>query len=285
MQKAPIVVVECPRDAMQGIHEFIPTLQKIAYLNALLQVGFNVLDFGSFVSPKAIPQMKDTKEVLEALEESPTELLAIIANERGAREAVSYSRISYLGFPLSVSETFQQRNTNMNITQALEVVKTIQELCVAANKRLVVYLSMGFGNPYGDPWNVEVVESFVFKLAPLEISIISLADTIGSADPQDIKMLFSRLIPQFPGIEFGAHFHAAPNAWRDKLEAAWEGGCRRFDGALKGFGGCPYAKDELVGNIATENILHFIETKGEKLNINFSALQHALQLALTIFPR
>jgi hydroxymethylglutaryl-CoA lyase len=279
-----LTIVECPRDAMQGITAFIPTEKKIAYLNMLLKVGFSVLDFGSFVSPKAIPQMQDTAQVLEALEESPTELLAIIANERGAQEALAYSRINYLGFPLSVSETFQQRNTRISISQALELVRTMQELCIKAEKKLVVYLSMGFGNPYGDPWSPEIVETFVEKLTPLEISIISLADTIGSAKPEDVYALFNTLIPRFPKIQFGAHFHASPHDWQEKIERAWAAGCRRFDGALKGFGGCPYAKEDLVGNIATENILSFIESKGEKIDINLPALQLALRMTADIFP-
>jgi hydroxymethylglutaryl-CoA lyase len=279
-----LTIIECPRDAMQGIEIFIPTEKKIAYLNTLLKVGFSVLDFGSFVSPKAIPQMRDTAQVLEALDESPTELLAIVANERGAQEALTYPRIHYIGFPFSVSETFQQRNTRISISQALELVKTIQELCIKAEKKLVVYLSMGFGNPYGDPWSPEIVETFVEKLTPLEISIISLADTIGSAKPEDIYALFNTLIPRFPKIQFGAHFHASPDDWKEKIERAWAAGCRRFDGALKGFGGCPYAKEDLVGNIATENILGFIESKGEKIDLNLPALQLALQMTADIFP-
>jgi hydroxymethylglutaryl-CoA lyase len=269
---------------MQGITTFIPTEKKIAYLNTLLKVGFSVLDFGSFVSPKAIPQMQDTAQVLEALDESSTELLAIVANERGAQEALAYSRINYLGFPLSVSETFQRRNTRMSIGQALELVKTIQELCINAHKKLVVYLSMGFGNPYGDPWSPETVETFVEQLMPLEIPIISLADTIGSAKPADIYALFNALIPRFPSVQFGAHFHVSPHDWQEKIERAWVAGCRRFDGALKGFGGCPYAKEDLVGNMATENILRFIESKGEKIDLNLPALELAIQMTGDIFP-
>ncbi|MDX5347359.1 MAG: hydroxymethylglutaryl-CoA lyase, partial [Hymenobacteraceae bacterium] len=249
-----IKIIECPRDDMQGLKEFIPTQTKIDYLNKLLKVGFDTLDFGSFVSPKAIPQLRDTAEVLAnlELENTKTKLLAIIANVRGAEDAVQHEQIKYLGFPLSVSEEFQKRNTNKTIDEALEQVAQIQELCVKHGKEQVTYISMGFGNPYGEAWNTEVVGEFVQKLAKLQVPIISLSDTIGVSNPENIDYLFSNLIPAFPDIEFGAHLHTNSRTWEEKIDAAYKAGCRRFDGALRGYGGCPMAKDELVGNMATE---------------------------------
>ncbi len=277
-------IIECPRDAMQGLKEFIPTPKKIAYLNQLLKVGFDTIDFGSFVSPKAIPQMRDTAEVLEKLDLSNTSsnLLAIVANVRGAEDACRYSRIQYLGFPLSISETFQQRNTNKSISEALNTVSEIQELCTKHGKQQVVYISMGFGNPYGDPYDTGIVEQFTDILATLNVPIVSLADTIGVAEPIQIEHLFKSLIKKFPAIEFGAHLHSNPKTSLEKIEAAFQSGCQRFDGALKGFGGCPMAKDELVGNMATETIISFLNTK-VSLKLNQGELDKALVLANEIF--
>ncbi len=252
-------VIECPRDAMQGIRRFIPTERKAAYINKLLRVGFDTIDFGSFVSPRAIPQMRDSSAVLSALDLSGTtsKLLAIVANERGARDACDHPEISYLGYPFSVSQTFQLRNTNATIEESLGRVQAIQSECLGSGKTLVVYLSMGFGNPYGDPWNVEIVQHWVDTLADQDIKIIALSDTIGVSTPESISYLFSNLIPPYPDVEFGAHLHTTPATWKEKVEAAFSSGCRRFDSTIQGFGGCPMAKDELVGNMPTENLLTF----------------------------
>lgn len=278
-------IIECPRDAMQGLSEFIPTHKKIVYLNQLLKVGFDTIDFGSFVSPKAIPQMRDTAEVLEGLDlsETKSKLLAIVANVRGAEEACKFSAIRYLGFPLSISENFQQRNTNKSISEALNVVNEIQELCEKHNKQQVVYISMGFGNPYGDPYDVGIVEQFSDILSALNVKIISLADTIGVSEPQQIEYLFKSLIKKFPTIEFGAHLHSNPKTSIEKIEAAYNSGCQRFDGALKGFGGCPMAKDELVGNMATETILAFLDSKNDALELNREEFLKALTLVDIVF--
>ena len=278
-------LVECPRDAMQGIKEFIPTEKKAEYINALLGVGFDTIDFGSFVSPKAIPQMADTALVLSKLDWSPekSKLLAIIANVRGAMEAAMFEPITYLGFPFSVSETFQQRNTNSSIVESLKRVEEIQNLCVKYGKQLVLYISMGFGNPYGDPYSPEIVMKWVEKMISMSIRVISLADTIGVADPQIISMLFSHLIPAYPQIEFGAHLHTTPETWKEKIDAAYTHGCRRFDGALKGYGGCPMAKDELTGNMATENLLSFFQEKKIELELNEAALGRSMKIADEIF--
>jgi hydroxymethylglutaryl-CoA lyase len=256
-----IQLVECPRDAMQGLKTFIPTETKINYINLLLKVGFHTLDFGSFVSPKAIPQMRDTVEVLEKLDLSKTKtrLLAIVANERGAAEAATHAQIQYLGYPFSVSETFQIRNTNATIVESLERVKAIQELCVKNNKQLVLYISMGFGNPYGDIWNAEVVLKWVHELSKEGIRLFSLSDTIGVSNPTTIAYLFRHLIKAYPNLEFGAHLHTEPHNWKEKIQAAYLNGCNRFDAAMRGFGGCPMAKDDLTGNMATENVVHFFK--------------------------
>lgn len=250
-------IIECPRDAMQGLHDFIPTQVKASYINQLLKVGFDTLDFGSFVSPKAIPQLRDTVEVLHSLDlsGSSTKLLAIVANTRGAQEAAAQEAIHYVGFPLSISETFQQRNTNRSIGEALNILNEIQEICLQKNKTLVTYISMGFGNPYGDPFEVSVVEQFTDILATMSIKIVSLADTIGVSKPDQITYLFKTLTQRFPDIEFGAHLHSNPISAVEKIEAAFHAGCQRFDGALKGWGGCPMAEDQLVGNLATETIV------------------------------
>lgn len=285
-------LVECPRDAMQGIHEFIPTEKKIAYINALLKCGFNTIDFGSFVSPKAIPQMRDTAEVLRGLdlqgsglnEDGRTALLAIIANLRGAQDACQFPEIRYLGFPFSVSETFQQRNTNSSIAESLKRVEEIQSLCVKNKKELVVYISMAFGNPYGDEWNVEIVEHWVKKLVQLGINTVALADTVGVSSPENITYLFSNLIPAFPHIEIGAHLHTTPAAWQEKVEAAWKAGCRRFDSAIKGFGGCPMAADKLTGNMPTENLLSWLNKKEIPTGIQTNAFGEAMTVAMQTFP-
>ncbi|MBS1658559.1 MAG: hydroxymethylglutaryl-CoA lyase [Bacteroidetes bacterium] len=280
-----VKLIECPRDAMQGIKGFIPTEKKAEYINALLGVGFDTIDFGSFVSPKAIPQMADTALVLSKLDWSPekSKLLAIIANVRGAMEAAMFEPITYLGFPFSVSETFQQRNTNSSIAESLKRVEEIQNLCVKYGKQLVLYISMGFGNPYGDPYSPEIVMKWVEKMISMSIRVISLADTIGVADPQIISMLFSHLIPAYPQIEFGAHLHTTPDTWKEKIDAAYTHGCRRFDGALKGYGGCPMAKDELTGNMATENLLSFFQEKKIELELNEAALGRSMKIADEIF--
>ena len=281
-----IQLIECPRDAMQGLPDFIETDVKVAYINQLLRVGFHTIDFGSFVSPKAIPQMRDTEEVLSKLDLSntPTKLLAIVANERGAEQAAQFPEISYLGYPFSVSETFQIRNTNATIQDSVKRVKFIQETCVKHGKELVLYISMGFGNPYGDPWNAEVVMEWVDKLAALDIKIFSLSDTVGVSNPQSISYLFSNLIPAYPKLEIGAHLHTQPFNWREKIHAAYTNGCTRFDSAMKGFGGCPMAKDDLTGNMATENLLSYFTETNEVLSIDFQQFIRSLSMANDVFP-
>lgn len=271
---------------MQGLPDFIETEVKAAYINQLLRVGFDTLDFGSFVSPKAIPQMRDTADVLAKLDLSgtATKLLAIVANERGATEACCYPEIQYLGYPFSVSETFQLRNTNATIAESLERTKAIQELCEQHGKQLVLYLSMGFGNPYGDPWNVEIVQKWVDVLIPYGIRIFSLSDTIGCSNPENIDYLFGGLIPAYPDAEFGAHLHTQPHNWLEKVEAAWGTGCRRFDGAIRGFGGCPMAKDDLTGNMATENLLSFFDRVGDPPALDREAFGRSMAAALDVFP-
>lgn len=270
---------------MQGLPYFVETKNKIEYINQLLKVGFDTIDFGSFVSPKAIPQMRDTAEVLEGLEidKKSAGLLAIIANERGAIDAVGFEKITYLGYPFSISETFQLRNTNATIEESLERVAEIQNLCLSKGKKLVVYISMGFGNPYGDQWSVEICQKWVDKLADMEIKIMALSDTIGVATPDSIQYLFKHLIPPYPDVEFGAHFHTQKHNWLEKIESAYNSGCRRFDGALKGYGGCPMAKDELTGNMPTENMLSYFEQRGIRLKINPTALAIAEKLTSSIF--
>ncbi|WP_210515195.1 hydroxymethylglutaryl-CoA lyase [Hymenobacter terricola] len=278
-------LIECPRDAMQGLPDFIPTATKTAYLNKLLQVGFDTLDFGSFVSPKAIPQLRDTAEVLAGLDLSTTttKLLAIVANRRGAETAVQHPEISYLGFPLSVSETFQRRNTNQTTAEALADVAAMHELCERTGKTLVAYLSMGFGNPYGDAWSPEIVTDFTQQLAALGVRIVALSDTVGASSAATIAPLFSALIPAFPAIEFGAHLHTTPTTWHEKVAAAYEAGCRRFDGAIGGIGGCPMAADELTGNMATENLLAFLAEKGLDSGLDPTAFARAREAATRVF--
>ena len=286
-QKPQTAIIECPRDAMQGWKTFIPTEKKIEYLQALLQVGFHTLDFGSFVSPRAIPQLADTAEVLKGLKRNPvettTKLLAIVANVRGAEEAAAYEEISYLGFPFSVSETFQQRNTNSSIEQSLERVKEIQRICEQTNKQLVIYISMGFGNPYGDPYSAAIVFDWVNRIAGLGVNIISLADTVGLATPEQVTGITSYVINKLPQHEIGVHLHSSSANRQAKIEAAWQAGCRRFDGALKGIGGCPMANDELVGNIDTEWLISYLEQYEKMPGLNKTALGKSLTLANDIF--
>jgi hydroxymethylglutaryl-CoA lyase len=280
-----IKLTECPRDAMQGLQQFIPTEIKATYINLLLQVGFDTIDFGSFVSAKAIPQMQDTAAVLQKLDLSSTKskLLAIVANYRGAEDAAKHPEITYLGYPFSISETFQRRNTNSGINEAFDTVKRIKDLCSNNQQELLVYLSMGFGNPYGDNWNVEMVQQWAEKLVTEGIKIIALADTIGIATADQIKDIYPLLCAEFPGTEFGIHLHATPGAWYDKVEAAYQSGCKRFDTALKGYGGCPMAKDELTGNIATENLVGYLQSQNEPLGLNYNKLQEAMDYSVRIF--
>lgn len=279
-------IVECPRDAMQGIDEFIPTEKKISYLQSLLQVGFDTLDFGSFVSPKAIPQLKDTAQVLEGLDLSTTDtkLLAIVANLRGAQEASAHPEIHYLGYPFSVSEVFQQRNTNKSIAESRVLVGQILDICAQSGKELVLYVSMGFGNPYREPWSAAIVADFVEDLVNMGVRIISLSDTIGTSNPESIEHLFGQLIPAFPQIEFGAHLHTQAHNWREKVVAAYENGCRRFDGAIKGYGGCPMATDDLTGNMPTEKLLSFFTEKKITHGLDALAFESAYNKALQTFP-
>lgn len=280
-----IHITECPRDAMQGIKEFIPTDVKANYINKLLKVGFDVLDFGSFVSPYAIPQMKDTPLVISKLDltNTQTRLLSIIANMRGATDACFFDEISILGFPFSVSETFQKRNTNSTIEESLGRVEEIQNLCIKNNKTLLVYLSMGFGNPYGDPWNPEIVTHWANKLAEMGITNLALADTVGAAKPEDITNLFSHLIPALPHVNFGAHLHTKPNDWHSKVDAAYQAGCRNFDAAMKGFGGCPMADDKLTGNFATENLVSYCEQNNIATGLDMNAFREAMEEAGMVF--
>lgn len=279
-------LVECPRDAMQGLHDFIPTDVKVDYINSLIKCGFDTIDFGSFVSPKAIPQMRDTSDVLKGLElNDKSKLLAIIANERGAVDACSFEEINYLGFPFSVSETFQQRNTNSSIADSLKNVDSIQNLALKNNKELVVYLSMGFGNPYGDEWNAEIVIKWCEVLyEKLGVKIQALSDTIGIATDDSVSYLFKELIPFLPKVNFGAHLHTLPENAKKIVEAAYNSGCRRFDSAIKGFGGCPMAKDDLTGNMPTELMLEWFSENNIETNINSDAFQFSYQKALSVFP-
>jgi hydroxymethylglutaryl-CoA lyase len=280
-----IKLVECPRDAMQGWKHFIPTEKKIEYINSLLQVGFDTIDFGSFVSPKAVPQMSDTKDVIKKLkvESSKSKLLVIVANVRGAEDAMSFDEIHYLGFPFSISPTFQQRNTNSTIEESLSRVEEIQNLCLKNKKQLVIYLSMGFGNPYGDEYNEEILLKWADEMVKREIKIISLADTVGLATPAQISLALDSLVPKYSGTTIGVHLHSTPNNWKEKLNAAVDAGCRRFDGALKGIGGCPMAQDDLVGNMNTELIISYLEEKKLISGLNKDALQESLELASKIF--
>ncbi|NVK51452.1 MAG: hydroxymethylglutaryl-CoA lyase [Flavobacteriaceae bacterium] len=281
-----VKIIECPRDAMQGIKtHFILTEDKANYINALLRVGFDTIDFGSFVSPKAIPQMRDTADVLSKLDLSSTtsKLLAIIANVRGANDAAQFEEIDYLGYPFSISENFQMRNTHKTISQSIETLQEILTIATRANKEVVAYLSMGFGNPYGDPWNVDIVGEWTERLSKMGVKILSLSDTIGSSTPEVIEYLFSNLIPQYPTIEFGAHLHTTPSTWKEKVEAAYKAGCHRFDGAMMGFGGCPMAKDELTGNMPTEKLLSYFTAQKADTGIKPMSFESAYNVALQVF--
>nr|WP_321223294.1 hydroxymethylglutaryl-CoA lyase [uncultured Psychroserpens sp.] len=282
----PIKIIECPRDAMQGIKTFIPTEKKVQYIQSLLRVGFDTIDFGSFVSPKAIPQLVDTAEVLSKLDLSTTtsKLLAIIANTRGASDACKHPEIDYLGYPFSISENFQMRNTHKTIAQSVVTLSEILELASRHNKEVVVYISMGFGNPYGDPWDVDIVGEWTERLSKMGVKILSLSDTIGSSNPENIDYLFSNLIPQYSNIEFGAHLHTTPTTWHEKVHAAFKAGCVRFDGAIQGFGGCPMAKDELTGNMPTEKLLTYF-TSEKHNNLNAMSFESSYNEATKIFTK
>ncbi|GAK95079.1 hydroxymethylglutaryl-CoA lyase [Nonlabens ulvanivorans] len=282
-----VKIIECPRDAMQGIKEMIPTDLKVQYLQSLLRCGFDTIDFGSFVSPKAIPQLVDTAEVLSKLDLSKTEskLLAIIANLRGAKAACEHPEIQYLGYPFSISENFQMRNTHKTIAQSVALLQEVIDLAQKHDKELVVYISMGFGNPYGDPWNVEIVGEWTEKLYKMGVKILSLSDTIGSSDPETITYLFSNLIPKYPELEFGAHLHTTPTTWHEKVDAAYKAGCRRFDGAIQGFGGCPMAKDELTGNMPTEKMVSYFNAVKADSNVNAMSFESSYNEATKIFTK
>ena len=282
-----VKLIECPRDAMQGIKDWIPTHKKVEYIQSLLACGFDTIDFGSFVSPKAIPQMVDTTKVLSGLDLSSTttKLLAIVANVRGAQAAVAHPEITYLGYPFSISENFQMRNTHKTIAQSIATLSEILALAAASNKQVVTYLSMGFGNPYGDPWNVDIVGQWAQKLSQMGVTILSLSDTVGTSTPESISYLFSNLIPKYPNIEFGAHLHTTPSAWHEKVDAAYKAGCRRFDGAIQGFGGCPMAKDELTGNMPTEKMLSYFTSQKAKTNIRTMSFESAHNTASDLFNK
>lgn len=283
-----VKLIECPRDAMQGIKShFISTEAKAQYINALLRVGFDTIDFGSFVSPKAIPQMRDTVEVLSKLDlsNSQSKLLAIVANIRGAEEASKFEEITNLGYPFSISENFQMRNTGKTIAESIEILNEILSIAAKTNKEVVAYLSMGFGNPYGDPWNVEIVSNWTEKLSKMGVQILSLSDTVGSSTPEIIDYLFSNLIPAYPTIEFGAHLHTTPTSWFEKVDAAYKAGCNRFDGAIMGYGGCPMAKDDLTGNMPTEKLVSYFNQQKTTTNINAMSFESAYNEALKIFGK
>ena len=281
----PIKIIECPRDAMQGIRSFIPTERKAAYIQSLLRVGFDTIDFGSFVSPKTIPQMHDTAEVLAQLDLSQTssKLLAIVANTQGAVSASEHEAIRYLGFPFSISENFQMRNTHKTIAESLVTLQEILDIADRTNKEVVAYLSMGFGNPYGDPWNVEIVGEWTKRLSAMGVKILSLSDTVGSSTPEVISYLFSNLIPQYPQIELGAHLHTTPEKWHEKIDAAYKAGCRRYDGAIQGFGGCPMATDTLTGNMPTEKLLSYFTTLKEKMTTSPLSFEGSYNEATRLF--
>lgn len=280
-----VKLIECPRDAMQGIKDFIPTERKVQYIQAILRCGFDAIDFGSFVSPKAIPQMRDTAEVLGQLDLSATrsKLLAIVANVRGAEDAIKYPEITYLGYPFSISENFQMRNTHKTIAESIEVLKRILELAHKNDKQVVAYLSMGFGNPYGDPWDVDIVAGWTEKLSVMGVKILSLSDTVGSSTPDSINYLFSNLIPSYPEIEFGAHLHTTPHAWHEKVDAAYNSGCRRFDGAIQGYGGCPMAADALTGNMPTEKLITYLTAVKAQFHVGAMSFESAYNEAIKVF--
>ena len=285
--KEAVKIIECPRDAMQGIKDWIPTEEKLQYVQSLLRCGFDTIDVGSFVSPKAIPQMVDTATLLHKLDLSATEskLLTIVANVRGATDAVQHEMIDYLGYPFSISENFQMRNTHKTISESVIILQEILNLADANNKEVVVYISMGFGNPYGDPWSVDIVGEWTEKLSAMGVKIISLSDTVGTSNAQNIDYLFSNLIPKYPEIEFGAHLHTTPTTWHEKVDAAYKAGCRRFDGAIQGFGGCPMAKDELTGNMPTEKLISYFAKAKAFDNINTMSFESSYNEALKVFQK
>ena len=281
-----VKIIDCPRDAMQGLKTFIPTSKKIDYLNQLLKVGFDTLDFGSFVSPRAIPQLKDTAKVVEALDMSntKTKLLAIVANERGAKDASEFDKITYLGYPFSISETFQEKNTHAGLKKSMIRLDNIINIAEKKNKEVVVHIAMGFGNPYDDEWNIDIVNNCVDKLINKGIDTIIMSDTVGLSKKDSISQVFEFLIPKYPDIEFGAHFHSKPDTWYEKIDAAYKAGCRRYDGALKGFGGCPMSGYGLVGNMPTENIIYYMDKVGEDTGLDKKELNIAMQKAIDFFP-
>ncbi|MEA3444062.1 MAG: hydroxymethylglutaryl-CoA lyase [Bacteroidota bacterium] len=281
-----IRLTECPRDAMQGMHTFVPTEKKIEYMNSLLKVGYDILDFGSFVSPKAIPQLRDTAEVLEHLDlnGTDTKLLAIVGNMRGANDAVQYEKVSYLGFPFSISDTFLRLNINSNLGKAFSRAVNMLELCEKKDKKLMIYLSMGFGNPYNDPWSIELVVEWVRKLRNYGAHDINLSDTVGVSTIESIGILFNILLNEFPDMNFGLHLHTKHGNWYDKIDAAFSHGCRCFDGVLTGYGGCPLSGAELVGNLQMRNLIHYFDDMGVPVKINRKALEKAYSIALSVFP-
>ncbi len=285
ISQSKVKIIECPRDAMQGIKEIISTDLKAKYVNSILQCGFDTVDFGSFVSPKAIPQMADTAKLLSKLDLSntPSKLLAIVANVRGAQDACQFDEITYLGYPFSISEIFQVRNTNKTIEQSFLELQKIIKIAKQHNKQVVTYLSMGFGNPYGDPWNVDIVGEWVEKLYNIGVTILSLSDTVGTSTPSSIEYLFGNLIPTYPKIEFGAHLHTTPNQWHEKMEAAYKSGCLRFDGSIKGYGGCPMATDALTGNMPTEKMLSYFTQNKVDTGVNSLRFESAYNVALQVF--
>lgn len=285
MEENKVKLIECPRDAMQGIKMFIPTETKVQYIQSLLRCGFDTLDFGSFVSPKAIPQMADTAKVLGKLDlsQTQTKLLSIVANIRGAEDAALHPEIQYLGYPFSISENFQMRNTHKTIAQSLAILQNILEIADQSQKQVVTYISMGFGNPYGDPWHVDIVAQWTARLAKMGVQILSLSDTVGTSNEETISSLFSSLIPQYPAIEFGAHLHTTPSTWYEKVNAAYLAGCRRFDGAIQGFGGCPMAKDDLTGNMPTEKMLSYFASAKANTGIKTMSFESAHNEASKLF--
>jgi hydroxymethylglutaryl-CoA lyase len=287
MKKNRIKIIECPRDAMQGLHDYIPATTKAAYINELLKVGFDTLDMGSFVSPKAIPQLRDTAEVLSKLDlrDTISKLLVIVANKRGAQDAVKFDEITYLGFPFSISATFQKRNINSSIEESLERLQDVQELCIKHNKQMVTYFSMAFGNPYDDPWSAEIVAEWADKLVnQYGVKILSMSDTIGSSSPKTIEWIFKELIPAFPGVEIGAHLHTTPDKWEEKIHTSILNNCVRFDSAIKGYGGCPMAKDDLTGNMPTENLITYLNKHNIEHGLNEEAFAKCMLMADNVFP-
>jgi|TARA_B110000305_G_scaffold134917_1_gene150622 hydroxymethylglutaryl-CoA lyase len=282
-----VKIIECPRDAMQSIKTFIPTLTKLSYLQTVVDVGFDVVDIGSFVSPKAIPQLSDTSIIIDSIDlsKSISKLLVIVANKKGALKASEFDKVSYLGYPFSISENFQMRNTNKTINDSENELKEIISIANGSNKKVVVYLSMCFGNPYGDPWNLNIVNHWIDKLSQMGVDIISLSDTIGTSNKDSISSIFSSVLDNYKHIEFGAHLHSDPNTWYEKMQSAYEAGCRRFDGAIKGFGGCPMASDELVGNMPTEKIISFLNANKITNNVNPIRFESCYNQSLEIFNK